>query len=174
MMIPRDDEGVILVEFAFVCIIFSMMLFGGFFVLSDLMAKNEGVSSATAAAEFAAAGGCTDTPHLQVCANGTLPKTCVPGDPSTAATICAIEAMVNQPFGTAPGSLQVSLACQDGCQRGHDLTVCVRSWSTWRYIAIISPMWVNSKATEILSRAVSFGSFFSPNTYNSTPPQTCP
>jgi len=129
----RDERGSVLVEFALVSVVFVAMIVGGLFVFLGVIAKTQATAQTASAADFAAAGGCPETPTVggttstTSCHDGVTPSpSCVTTplqeqntsttvymtDPATLATICEIEQVLGSALiDTESGSLQVAIYC---------------------------------------------------------------
>lgn len=191
----RGDSGAVLVEFAFVSIVFVTMIFGGLFVLMGTVAKGDVSSAASSAASFVADGGCSSASS---CANGAQPPSaCADSsveesdgtmlDPhngeaaaATVATLCELDQIIGTPWSTDDSSLQVAIYCSpDGagnpvtpdesgqpCTDATAVTVCLRVYDTNDLPGVISPAWITGEAQDQASGSFSFDTFYPANNYN--------
>jgi hypothetical protein len=187
-----SDDGVILVEFALVSVVFFALLFGGLFVLMSVIAKGETVSGVAAGAQLAAVDDLT-APELPNCV--AHPPRDTAGNPATGDTLtvlCEIEQTIGtEVLGNDNSSLQVAISCVDqsgptDCADATAVWVCARTWDPNQYPLVVSPGWITSNdeqpvpTTSVPTTSVpapsplTFHSFMPENAYNATPALSCP
>jgi hypothetical protein len=170
-----SDDGVILVEFALVSVVFFALVFGGLFVLMTVIAKGQVVSGVTTGAQLAASDN-FQAPKSSSCLANPPPG----ASGGTLDMVCEIEQSIGSDIlGTNPASLEVAIECVDqgdysvSCQSPQlaGVRVCARTWVPWDYPVIVSPGWIASANEQATPTTPGFTLGFS----NYTPPGfSCP
>lgn len=182
--VKRSDDGVVLVEFALVSVVFFALLFGGLFVLMEAIAKGQVTSGVTSGAQLAVTDNLGGAVSSNCLTNPPLNPAGQPATGNTLTLLCEIEETIGTDvLGTAPSSLQVAISCvtqqnqPTRCGSAVSVRVCARTWAPWNYPVIISPGWItfdNEQSVPSGSAPLNFSNFTPKNTYNSTPALTCP